>query len=230
MLGGLGVLLIEVCLLFTVFNFMSVWDQRVHQTKGRSWRIDCPLVLAACHKFGQGDRVRNLHEFSKSACVGEGQGQTKVFPNFLRIWTDKEQVLFILYLPQVATSTKPLYVWHTLPHTQHCLKLCVATSKPGQSFPQLDIVDVTQVSFTFVQHTLEAQVSCLHVGPSLADSKEVFNESQSHIILQPFYIQHYVGEAWRGWDPNLLVDRASCCRSTTNWLHQPCQTGRMYVR
>jgi len=30
------------------------------------------LVLAACHKFGQGDRVRSLHVFSKSACVGEG--------------------------------------------------------------------------------------------------------------------------------------------------------------
>jgi hypothetical protein len=40
--------------------------------KGRSWRIDCLLILAACHKFGQGDCVRSLHEFSKSACVGEG--------------------------------------------------------------------------------------------------------------------------------------------------------------
>ncbi len=37
--------------------------------KGRSWRTDCPLVLAACHKFGQGDHVRSLHEFSKSAHV-----------------------------------------------------------------------------------------------------------------------------------------------------------------
>ncbi len=48
--------------LFTVYNFTSVCDQRVHQTKGRSWRTDCPLILAACHKFGQGDRVRSLHE------------------------------------------------------------------------------------------------------------------------------------------------------------------------
>jgi hypothetical protein len=60
------------CLLFTVYNFTSIWDQRVHYTKGRSWRTNCPLVLAACHKFGQGDRVRSLHEFNKSACVGEG--------------------------------------------------------------------------------------------------------------------------------------------------------------
>jgi hypothetical protein len=40
--------------------------------KGRSWRTNCPLVLVACHKLGQGDRVRNLHELSKNAHVGEG--------------------------------------------------------------------------------------------------------------------------------------------------------------
>jgi len=62
------------------------------------------LVLAACHKFGQGDRVRILHEFNKSACVGEGKGRTKAFPNFLCIWTYKEQVLFILYFPQKPFS------------------------------------------------------------------------------------------------------------------------------
>jgi hypothetical protein len=28
--------------------------------------------MAACHKLGQGDRVRSLHELSKSANVGEG--------------------------------------------------------------------------------------------------------------------------------------------------------------
>jgi hypothetical protein len=50
--------------------------------KGRSWRTNCPLVLAACHKLGQGDRVHSLHELSKSASVSEGQGRTKVFPNF----------------------------------------------------------------------------------------------------------------------------------------------------
>jgi hypothetical protein len=38
---------------------------------------------AACHKLGQGDRVCSLHEIIKSASVGEGQGPTKVFPNFL---------------------------------------------------------------------------------------------------------------------------------------------------
>jgi hypothetical protein len=85
--------------------------------KGRSWKTNCPLVLVTCHKLGQGDHVRNLHEPNKSARVGEGQGRTKVFPNFLCIWTDKEQVFFILYLPQVATLTKPLYVWHALSHT-----------------------------------------------------------------------------------------------------------------
>jgi hypothetical protein len=70
-----------------------------------------------CHKLGQGDYVRSLHELNKSASVGEGQGRTKVFPSFLCIWTDKEQVLFILYLPQVAAPTKLLCVWHTLPCT-----------------------------------------------------------------------------------------------------------------
>jgi hypothetical protein len=32
------------------------------------------MVLAACHKLGQGDYVRSLHELSKSARVDEGQG------------------------------------------------------------------------------------------------------------------------------------------------------------
>jgi hypothetical protein len=101
--------------------------------KSRSRRIDCAMVLVACHKLGQGDRVCNLHEISKNVgqgdrvynlheinnnvSVGEGQGQTNVFTNFLCIWTDKVQVLFILYLPQITTSTKPLYVWHALPRT-----------------------------------------------------------------------------------------------------------------
>jgi hypothetical protein len=40
--------------------------------KGRSWKTYCPLVLVECHKFGQGDRVYSLHEFSKSVRVGEG--------------------------------------------------------------------------------------------------------------------------------------------------------------
>jgi hypothetical protein len=40
--------------------------------------------------------------------VGEGQGWTKVFISFLCIWTDKKQMLFIFYLPQIAASTKPL--------------------------------------------------------------------------------------------------------------------------
>jgi hypothetical protein len=65
--------------------------------KGRSWMIDCPLVLAAWHKLGRATVfVVYMHEPVKSACVGEGQGRTKVFLNFLGIWTDKEQVFFIL--------------------------------------------------------------------------------------------------------------------------------------
>ncbi len=52
------------------------------------------LVLAAYHKLGQGDRVHSLHEFNKSVSVDEGQGQTKAFPNFMCIWTDKGQVFF----------------------------------------------------------------------------------------------------------------------------------------
>jgi hypothetical protein len=40
--------------------------------KGRSCRTNCPFVLIACHKLGQGDRVCSLHEPSKNACVGEG--------------------------------------------------------------------------------------------------------------------------------------------------------------
>jgi hypothetical protein len=51
--------------------------------KGRSWRTNYPLVQVACHKLGQGDRVRSLHELSKSANVSEGKGQTKTFPDFL---------------------------------------------------------------------------------------------------------------------------------------------------
>jgi hypothetical protein len=35
-------------------------------------------------------------------------------------------------------------------------------------------------------------------------SKEFFNESQSHMILHPFYTQHCVGEIWKGWGPNFL--------------------------
>ncbi len=85
--------------------------------KGRSWRTNCPLILVACHKLGQGDHVRSLHELNKSASVGEGQGRTKMFPDFLCIWINKEQVLFIFNLPQIIALTKPLYVWHALPRT-----------------------------------------------------------------------------------------------------------------
>jgi len=46
--------------------------------KEKSWRIDCPLVLAACHKLGNGDRVHSLHELSKSSSVGEGRSNKSI--------------------------------------------------------------------------------------------------------------------------------------------------------
>jgi hypothetical protein len=107
-----NILTVYCCLLFTIlcpFGTKESIRQKVDHGG--------PLVLATCHKLGQGNRVRSLHELSKNARVGEGQGRTKTFSNFLCIWTDKEQVFFILYLPQVAASTKPLCVWHTLPRT-----------------------------------------------------------------------------------------------------------------
>jgi hypothetical protein len=51
-----------------------------------------------CHKLGQGNRVRSLHELSKSANVSEGKRWTKAFPNFLYTWTNKKQMFFILDL------------------------------------------------------------------------------------------------------------------------------------
>jgi hypothetical protein len=62
----------------------------------------------------------------------------------------------------------------------------------------MNTADVTQVALAFVRHTLEVQISSLHVGPNLAIGKELFNESQLHIILHPFYIQHCVGKPRRG--------------------------------
>ncbi len=62
--------------IFIVYNFTSIWNQRVHQRKGKSWRTNCPLILATWHKFDQGDHVRSLHELSKSVRVGE-RGKAK---------------------------------------------------------------------------------------------------------------------------------------------------------
>jgi hypothetical protein len=42
-------------------------------------------LIATCHKLGQGDNVRSLHELNKSVSVDERQDQTKAFPNFLCI-------------------------------------------------------------------------------------------------------------------------------------------------
>jgi hypothetical protein len=80
--------------------------------------------------------------------------------------------------------------------------------------PKLSIIDVTQVAFALVRHTFETQVFCLHVHPNLAVSKELFNESQPHIILR-----HCVGKTWRGWGPSLLVVQAFRRRFSTNRLH-----------
>jgi hypothetical protein len=88
------------CFLFRIL--ISFGTRESIRRKGRSWRTNYPLVLAACHKFGQGDCVRSLHELNKSVSVGEGQGRTKAFPNFLCIWTNKEQVFFILYFLIIA--------------------------------------------------------------------------------------------------------------------------------
>jgi hypothetical protein len=74
------------------------------------------------------------------------------------------------------------------------LTLSFATLKPGQNFPQLNTTNVTQVVFALVQHTLEAQVSCLYASFNLMVGKELFNESQLHIILHLFYTQHCVGK------------------------------------
>ncbi len=67
-------------------------------------------------------------------------------------------------------------------------------TETGQNFPQLNTTNVTQVAFTFVRHTLEVQVSCLYAGLDLTVGKELFNESQPHIILHLFYTQHCVGK------------------------------------
>jgi len=61
-------------------------------------------------------------------------------------------MLFILYLPQVTTSTKPRFL-------------------------QLNIVDVTKLVFALIRHTFEAQIFCLYASLDLVVGKELFNES-----------------------------------------------------
>jgi hypothetical protein len=88
--------------------------------RGRSWRTNYPLVQATCHKLGQGDRVRSLHELSKSANVSdvsEEKGRIEAFLDFLCTWTNKEQMFFILDLFQITALTKPLNIWHAFPRT-----------------------------------------------------------------------------------------------------------------
>ncbi len=153
---------------------------------------------STCHKLGQGNHVCSLHGLSKCVRVCERQGRTKAFPNFLCIWINKEQMFFILYLPQVAASTKPLS-YGTPFYAPSTTSSCVLPHRnQGQSFPQLNIADITQIAFVFVQHTLEMQVSYLYVGPNFTVGKEFFNESEPHIILHLFYTQHCVKKTWRG--------------------------------
>jgi len=72
------------------------------------------------------------------------------------------QSLFVYGMPFHAFSTTSSCV---LPHRNW--------AKAFRSWT----VDVIQISFAFVRHTLEAQVSYLHVGPNLTVGKELFNES-----------------------------------------------------
>jgi hypothetical protein len=63
--------------------------------------------------------------------VGEGQGQTKAFLNFLCIWIDKEQVFFILYLPQISLN-KSLFAYGTPFHTPQ-VACCHTKTQPELS-------------------------------------------------------------------------------------------------
>jgi hypothetical protein len=56
------------CLLFTILRPFGT-RKSIRRKVDHGGQI---VVLATCHKFGQGDCVRSLHEFSKSARVGEG--------------------------------------------------------------------------------------------------------------------------------------------------------------
>jgi hypothetical protein len=96
----------RICLLFTIQHLFET--RKFIRWKARSWRTECPVILAACHKLGQDDHVCSLHELNTRASVGERQGRRKAFLDFLCIWTDKEQVLFILNPLQITASTKPL--------------------------------------------------------------------------------------------------------------------------
>jgi hypothetical protein len=61
--------------------------------KGRSWKTNCPPVLAAGHKFDQDNRVRSLHEPNKSAHVRKGQGRTQVFQITLCVFEMWEKLI-----------------------------------------------------------------------------------------------------------------------------------------
>jgi hypothetical protein len=157
--------------------------------KGRSWRIDCPLVLAACHKLGQGDRVRSLHEFSKSASVGEGQGRTKALLDFLCIRPNESIPWLFVYLDRQGAS-----VFHLQPSPNRSLdkaSLCMAHLSTHLALLQATCCHTeTGLELFAVEHNwchtssfcscttyLEAQVSCLHVNPNFAVGKKLFNEN-----------------------------------------------------
>jgi hypothetical protein len=87
-----------------------------------------------------------------------------------------------MYLDRQGTS-----VLHPLPSPSHNLdkasqRMAHPSTHPAlpqvacchtETGPKLSATDVTQVAFAFVQHTLEVQVSRLHVGPNLVVSKEL---------------------------------------------------------
>ncbi len=99
-------------------------------------------------------------------------------------------------------------VFHPLPSLSHSLdKASQRMARPSthltlpqavcchtETGPEFSTADVTQVAFVFVRHTFEAQVYCLYTSFDFTVSKKLFNESQLHIILHPFYTQHCVGK------------------------------------
>jgi hypothetical protein len=147
-------------------------------------------------------RGRAKQKCSLTFCVF-GQTRSKCSSSSTFPKSQPQQSLSTYGMPFHAPNTTLGYV---LPHRNRARAFCNTTN-------------VTQVAFTFVQRTLEAHVSCLHTSPNLAVVKELFNENHQHIIFHLFYIQHCVGKTWRGWGPNLLVDRAPCHRSNINRLH-----------
>ncbi len=166
----------------------------------------CYLLFAILHSFGTRESIRQKvnhggHIVFKNWLQATNLARATVFvvytsPTRVVVWVrgkaeqkcslifcvfrqTRSKCFFILYVPQIVASTKPFCICHALPCAQHYLKLRVATLKLSQSSLQLNTIDVTQIAFALVRHTLEAQISCLHVGLNFEVGKELLNESQS---------------------------------------------------